>query len=546
MIECGTCGQSNPAGTEFCTNCGRFLEWTKPSSTELAARTPQRPNARELGAPELRDPVITLDPPTSRVAPGESLVLKGRVKNASSIVDRFDLAIVGPLAAWSKIEPATVSLYPGTENEVRLEFRPPRGPDLPAGPISVGLRATTAAPEVRMATVEVIVEVAPVPDASAEISPRTSRAMRSGRHTVSITNRGNAPWRAIARAIDPDAALNLAVQPEAVEVASGTTGTLRVTPRGKGFNWFGAPDATSFKVELRPTEGGAPISLDARFEQTSLIRRLPLAVAGGLLAVGIIGVGVLAGWIPPGRGPTPPPASLATAGAGTVTPAPPNEPPPTETTAPSQAPPTETTPPTEAPAVATWAIDAANAIGGFGNPVDVTVPTEDGVGAYQAFDNGVVYLRPDGTAVPMFGDILGTWRCRLAGQGGTGCPPGRTGPLAELGYPSDREQRQDGEPYQIFDLGGIYCLRGCGYIVFGPVNSIWQDLRSSGIGLPVRDVVATTEVGDWWLGRFEQGFIFAEISGEDFVACMYDARIIQTSMGLTDCSGFASAVPGIP
>src|SRR5215207_2766217 len=157
MIGCGACGTENPAGTEFCRNCGRFLEWTRRTPDEPTARPPQRPSGPDAGPASLREPVVTIEPPTGPATPGGSLTLRARVRNASSIVDRFGLSIVGPSAAWWKVEPASISLYPGTEAEVRLEFRPPTGPDLLAGSIPVGLRAQTDPPEVRMATAETTV-----------------------------------------------------------------------------------------------------------------------------------------------------------------------------------------------------------------------------------------------------------------------------------------------------------------------------------------------------------------------------------------------------
>lgn len=548
MIVCGSCGTDNPDGTEFCTGCGRFLEWTQ---SEPISRPPQ-PLPPEPGPTTLRDPVVTVDPPPGPVTPGDALVLAARVRNVSSIVDRFDLTMAGISAAWWKVTPTSIRLYPGTEAEIRLEFRPPRGPDLLAGEIPVALNARSGGDEVRMSAAEFRVEVSPVTDVNAEMVPRNSRALRTGRHEVRITNeRATAAWRASARAVDPDAILRLRVDPETVEVAPGGKSVVSIAVQSPSIHWYGRPEGYSFNVELRPTDGAPPIRLDGHFEQRSLIRGIPLAVAGGLLAVTVVAVGVLAGWIPPKPTPSASPTDVAQAsGSPSVSPqasaTPENSSPsPSAEVTPS---PTPTPTPTPTPAVADWAIAAATAIGGFGNPVGITVPTEQGGGQFQAFDSGVVYLRPDGGAVPMFGDILGTWRCRLEGLQGSGCPTQRTGPLQALGFPVDRERQEGGEPYQLFDKGGIYCKASCGSVVFDPVHALMLNLRSEGIdvGLPTRDVIPSNQLGGGWLGRFVNGFMFSDTSGNDWVACTYEGDLIRTSLPLTDCFGFATLVKSLP
>jgi hypothetical protein len=314
-----------------------------------------------------------------------------------------------------------------------------------------------------------------------------------------------------------------------------------VTPRPVQETWtngFAASDETPSRVGLRHTDGGVPVALGAPFGRSSVIRRLPLAVAGGLLAVSAIVFGVLAGWIPPGADETATPGGLLTPSVQTR----------------STSPEASTT-----PGVAGWAKQAEIAFPDLGSARGFTRATahKDGVGAYQAYDHGVVYLRPDGEAVPMSGNILGTWRCRLNGQeGSTGCNAARTGPLESLGYPKDPEEFKFGEAFQLFDHGGIYCFRGtppasepgC-HVVTEPLHSRWLGMGGAqrrGIGLPINDVVTSDQLGGGWLGRFNEGFIFTDFSGDAFVACWYDGRLVETSLKLTDCSGFAQAAKPSP
>jgi hypothetical protein len=550
MIVCGACGHENPDTSEFCKSCGRFLEYTRtPQPDQPAPRPPGRATPPEPGPQTLRDPVVTIDLPAGPAGPGESLILRARVRNASSIVDRVSLTIVGPSAAWWKVEPASVSLYPATEADVRLEFRPPKSPDLPAGPTRVGLLARTDLPDVRMTTSEFEIVVGPITDVSSELVPRTSHGRRTGHHVVNVANAGNAPWRAAVRAVDPDARLHLSVTPENAVVPAGGRASVEIAAGGRGFNFLGPPDVTPFVIELRPADGGPLITHEARFEQPSLFRVVPLAIATGLAAAVLVVAAVLAGWV---KIPPPPPSPTPTASAATPTPTSTSR--ASETAGPSETPtatPDETPTPTPIatptpPAVDQRAQQWADELN-FGPPIGVTIPTSDGAGLFQAFEKGVVYVRPDGTAVPMFGDILGHYTCLIEGQPGIGCHTTNDMPpsiLDTLGYPSAREDEADGEPFQIFDLGGIYCLNGCGSAVFQPLEPIWQTFRGP-LGLPVRDQIQTDQFNNAWLGRFQNGFLMVDPGGVDWFACGYDGSTISSSGIPTDCTGWAAYVKSL-
>ena len=548
MIVCGACGHENPDSGEFCQSCGRFLEYTRrPDPDQPQARAPERPAPPPPGPQTLREPVVTITPPSEPARPGEALIVTARIRNASTIVDRVSVTIVGPSAAWWKIEPASVSLYPGTEAEIRLELRPPRGPDLVAGSTSVGLQAKTDPPDVRMSTAQFDVVIEARPEVTTELIPRTSRGRRTGRHVVTVTNRGNAPWQASVRAVDPDARLRLRVQPETLEVAAGSRANVRVVAGGS-FNFVGPTDATSFIVELRPVDGGPPITHEARFEQASLFRTVPLAVMGGLAAVIIVVLAALSGWVklPPQATPTPSatgatPSPTATSAASAT--------PTVASVQPSVTP--EVTPTAEVtptpPSVADWAQQWADELG-LGSPVGVTVPVDDRVGQFQAFESGVVYLRPDGKAWPIRGDILGKWGCLLDLGEGVNClapggVPAQVVPV--LGYPTDAERLdQANEPFQRFDHGGIYCYQGCGSIIYEPLDPVWQTLSGT-LGTPIRDQIQTDQFNNAFLGRFVNGFLMVSPETSDWIACGYDGRVISSSGIQSDCTGWAAYVKSL-
>ena len=255
------------------------------------------------------------------------------------------------------------------------------------------------------------------------------------------------------------------------EVADDRAGTevtnvTRHTAQEMLSNGFGSSDKTPSRVVVRPTEGGAPVSLGAGLGRTSVTRRLPLAIAGGLLAVSVIVIGALAGWIRP-----PVDATL-----------------------------TPTSPPT--PAVAAWAFEAANRIRSsfpFGNPLGSTVATEDGVGAYQAFDYGVVYWTPSIGAHEVHGAIRDKWSSLGLER-------------SFLGYPlTDELTTPDGRGrYNHFQGGSIYWTLDTGaHEVHGAIRDKWSSLgwERGSLGYPKSDELTMPDgVGRY--NDFQRGSIY--------------------------------------
>ncbi|MGC5412560.1 hydrolytic protein, partial [Streptomyces sp. DT225] len=52
--------------------------------------------------------------PTVTVSPGAEATTTLTVRNDGDIVEAYTLDVVGDCAAWTTVEPARVSLYPGT------------------------------------------------------------------------------------------------------------------------------------------------------------------------------------------------------------------------------------------------------------------------------------------------------------------------------------------------------------------------------------------------------------------------------------------------
>ena len=73
-------------------------------------------------------------------APGTVAVLQLTVVNLGDTTDTFVLTPSGMAAAWTTINPATLTLFGGTQQVVDLEVFPPLLPSTTAGPTSLSVR----------------------------------------------------------------------------------------------------------------------------------------------------------------------------------------------------------------------------------------------------------------------------------------------------------------------------------------------------------------------------------------------------------------------
>ena len=79
------------------------------------------------------------------VDPGGQAAIIVKIRNAGSIVDRFDVDVVGPSAGWARVDPPSLSLFPGVEGTVTITFAPPRASSPRAGVYPFGIRVRPAA-----------------------------------------------------------------------------------------------------------------------------------------------------------------------------------------------------------------------------------------------------------------------------------------------------------------------------------------------------------------------------------------------------------------
>jgi hypothetical protein len=288
--------------------------------------------------------VASLVPTTVTVEPGGQAVVLLRLRNTGSIVDRFDVTVVGPTAAWARVDPPSLSLFPGAEGETRVVFAPPRASEPRAGTLPFGLRITPEA-DPRGGTVEEgRVTVEPFTDVVAQIVPQTSRGSRAGKHEVVVENRGNAPVAVDMLPSDPDRLLSFSIPNAAA--APGGGARFSVGPAERGYLALVARPVDSFLRGQKQTlpftvdiKAGAqpPLQLRASLVQGPVLPTwlLPL---GGLAAAGALAIAFLPGLLGSGT-PRPDSTDLVITPTPLITPSPTPEPTPSPTPEPTEAPP---------------------------------------------------------------------------------------------------------------------------------------------------------------------------------------------------------------
>jgi hypothetical protein len=197
-------------------------------------------------------------------------VIPLQIRNNGEIVEGYSIEVVGPSAAWTTVEPDTVSLYPGSATTATLAFHPPRSAAVLAGEVPFGVRVVPTEHPEDAVVPEGVLEILPFLETSAELTPRTSRGRRGGRHQIAIDNRGNVPVTAVLTASDPAQQLMTSLRPEVITVAPGHAdfATLRVRPVRT--IWRGQAVTHQFQVQVTPKDAPA-VTLDGTHLQEQVI-----------------------------------------------------------------------------------------------------------------------------------------------------------------------------------------------------------------------------------------------------------------------------------
>jgi hypothetical protein len=227
-----------------------------------------------------------LEPTALAVEPGKEATCTVRIWNTGDVVDAYAVQVLGAAAAWTAVEPAAVSLFPGADGVARLTFRPPRTAEAPAGPLPFAVRVQSRDAGMATSAVEEgALDVAPFTELTAELLPRTSHARFSGRHRVRVTNLGNAPAAVRLTGSDAEQAVALVFSPPALPVPAGGVASAGARARATNVSWTAAPKQWAFQVTAQ-AEGAAPVQMQGALEQLPVLGRWARrAIAVGAIAL---------------------------------------------------------------------------------------------------------------------------------------------------------------------------------------------------------------------------------------------------------------------
>ncbi|WP_326613051.1 hypothetical protein OG949_31995 [Streptomyces scopuliridis] len=250
----------------------------------------------------------SLDASSVTAEPGAQTDLPLQILNSGSTVEEYRFEVVGACAAWSTVEPRTLSLYPGASGTVVLRLTPPRDSSVPAGETPFGIRVVPTSELSETVVPEGRVTVAPFTEVTSELVPRSSNGARRGSHQLAVDNRGNAPAtvRLSGRTGTERARVDFATAELRIPPGHADFAKLRVRPAKR--LWRGTPVTHTFQVFAAPVaaEGGQepyapgvsepavlePVVLDGSYEQQAILPGwLPRAlILAAVVAIALVGL----------------------------------------------------------------------------------------------------------------------------------------------------------------------------------------------------------------------------------------------------------------
>jgi hypothetical protein len=200
---------------------------------------------------------VSLQTSDLTVDPGSVVTTELRVRNTGDVVDQFSFQPLGDAAAWIKVEPPTVRLFPATDEVVVVSIAPPRDPSSKPGPTTWAVKAIPQEDPDGAAVAEGSVDVGTFIEIGAELQPVTGSGRFTGRFDVAIDNRGNLPVPVRLAGTDAEQMLGFEFDPAQVETEPGSAhfSKLRIKPAKK--IWRGQPKNHPFQVIVEPQLAGA-------------------------------------------------------------------------------------------------------------------------------------------------------------------------------------------------------------------------------------------------------------------------------------------------
>ena len=221
------------------------------------------------------------------VAPGSTVVLQMTVVNLADTTDAFVLTPSGLAAAWTTIEPATLTLFGGTQQVVAVEVRPPMLPSTTAGPTLLAVRIVPHSDPDDVRGAETTIVIGGSHSRRLDVLQPAQRGRHGATFEMMLENRGNTPASCRLRVVDPSGRVEGEFDPPAAGVEPGASTLIRLKLRTKGLQWERRARTLPFRIDADQT-GSPTATAEATFVQVPMVpERLVgrLVAAAGALAL---------------------------------------------------------------------------------------------------------------------------------------------------------------------------------------------------------------------------------------------------------------------
>lgn len=222
------------------------------------------------------------------VAPGATVVLQLTVVNLADSTDAFVLTPSGLAAAWTTIEPATLTLFGGTQQVVAVEVRPPLLPSTTAGPTLLSVRIVPHSDPDDVRGAETTIIIGGSQNRRLDVLQPAQRGRLGATFEMMLENLGNTTASCRLHLVDPSGRVDGEFNPPAAGVEPGASTLIRLKLRAKGMQWERRSRTLPFRIDA-DQPGSPTATATATFVQMPVIperifgRLFALAVAAGLL-----------------------------------------------------------------------------------------------------------------------------------------------------------------------------------------------------------------------------------------------------------------------
>jgi uncharacterized repeat protein (TIGR01451 family) len=134
---------------------------------------------------------ILVDTPTISAAPGSATSAGLVIFNVGQVQDTFIVGVSGVSPTWISNGSQMVSLLPGAQRQIHINFKPPRTPESRAGRHAIAVRISSQTRPSEIVEVRLTLTVIAFSQFTSEIQP--SEILSGDDAQVLVTNRGNMP-----------------------------------------------------------------------------------------------------------------------------------------------------------------------------------------------------------------------------------------------------------------------------------------------------------------------------------------------------------------